>query len=165
MVAVGRPGSRYIGCGGFSKGAPMSSATASMANAQRRAILVARFEERLRELWPDEPGAGRIPFADFNDLEAKATVFGDATMRGLMESALKMALELPAAQRPERCSECGRKLQYSRKPKTTQTVRGPVRVERDYAYCRGCRRGFFPRREGLPSPEGTPERPAAEGAL
>lgn len=118
---------------------------ATLTNAERRARVLARFEERLRELWPDETGGRRVPFADFNDLEAKATAFGDETMRGLMESALQMALDLPAAERPELCPECGRRLQYSRKPRTTETVRGPVRVERDYAYCRGCRRGFFPR--------------------
>lgn len=123
----------------------MSSTTAAATNAQRRAVLLARFEERLREIWPDETAGPRVPFADFNDLEAKATILGDETTRHVMESALATAMDLPAAERPERCDECGRKLQYSRKPKTTETIRGPVRVERDYAYCRGCRRGFFPR--------------------
>lgn len=123
----------------------MSAATHLMTNAQRRAVLVARFEERLRELWPDEPCGRRIPFADFNDLEAKATVLGDETTRRVMEAALETAMDIPAPGRPERCARCGRKLQYSRKPKTTQTVRGPVRVERDHAYCRACREGFFPR--------------------
>jgi hypothetical protein len=123
----------------------MPAATASMTNAQRRAILVARFEERLRGIWPDEPSGRRVPFADFNDLEAKATVLGDETTRRVMEAVLATAMDIPTRDRPERCSECGRKLQYSRKPKTTETVRGPVKVERDHAYCRACRKGFFPR--------------------
>jgi Pyruvate/2-oxoacid:ferredoxin oxidoreductase delta subunit len=116
-----------------------------MTNAERRAVLLARFEERLRELWPDEAAGRRVPFADFNDLEAKATILGDETTRRIMESALATAMDLPASELPERCTECGRKLQYSRKPKITETIRGPVRAERDYAYCRGCRRGFSPR--------------------
>jgi len=123
----------------------MPSITASITNAQRRAVLVARFEKRLRELWPDETPGGRVPFSDFNDLELKATVVGDEMTRETMESALDEAMELEAAEKPGRCEQCGRKLQYSRKTKTTETIRGPVRVERDYAYCRGCRRGFFPR--------------------
>ena len=123
----------------------MSTATVSMTNAQRRAVLVARFEERLRELWPDEAAGRRVPFADFNDLEAKATVLGDETTRRVMEAVLATAMDSPTSKRPERCARCGRKLQYSRKPKTTATVRGPVRVERDHAYCRACREGFFPR--------------------
>ena len=131
----------------------MPSITTSMTNAQRRAVLVARFEERLRELWPDETPGGRVPFSDFNDLELKATVLGDGMTRETMQSALEEAMELEAAEKPERCERCGKKLQYSRKTKTTETIRGPVRAERDYqerpgstgAYCRGCRRGFFPR--------------------
>ena len=59
----------------------MPSITTSMTNAQRRAVLVARFEERLRELWPDETPGGRVPFSDFNDLELKATVLGDNVTR------------------------------------------------------------------------------------
>ena len=55
----------------------MSPITTTMTNARRRALLVARFEERLRELWPDEVPVGRVPFSDFNDLELKATVLGD----------------------------------------------------------------------------------------
>ena len=51
----------------------MPAATTAMTNAERRARVLARVEERLRDLWPDEAGAGRIPFADFNDLEARAT--------------------------------------------------------------------------------------------
>jgi uncharacterized protein with PIN domain len=60
-------------------------------------------------------------------------------------STIEGALELEGADKPGRCEQCGRRLQYSRKTKTTETIRGPVRIERDYAYCRGCRRGFFPR--------------------
>ena len=117
-----------------------------MTNAQRRAILVAKFEERVREIWPDEsPAERRVPFGDFNDLEAAATTLGDVTMRNVMESALQGALDLPAADRPGRCGDCGHKLQYSRKAKTTATIRGPVTAKRDYAYCRACSRGFFPR--------------------
>lgn len=123
----------------------MPVATPAVTNAERRAVLLARFEERLREVWPEETPGRRVPFADFNELEAKATVLGDETPRRIMESVLAAALDLPVSERPERCAECGRKLQYSRKAKTTDTIRGPVRAERDYAYCRGCRRGFFPR--------------------
>jgi len=117
-----------------------------VTNAQRRAVLVARFEEKLGEMWPDGGGdKSGVPFADFNDLESAATTLADETMRRVMESVLESALDLPAADRPHRCGDCGRKLQYSRKMKTTATIRGPVTAERDYAYCRACSRGFFPR--------------------
>ena len=139
-----------------------------LTNAQRRAVLVARFEEKLREVWPDGgpdggPDESGVPFADFNELESAATTLGDETMRRVMESALESALDLPAADRPERCDDCGRKLQYSRKMKTTATIRGPVTAERDYAYCRACSRGFFPLRGRLPSSRGGAERPVAQG--
>lgn len=123
----------------------MSESAPVVTNAQRRAVLVASFEEKLREMWPDEgPDKRGVPFADFNELESAATTLGDETMRRVMESALESALDLHAADRPERCPDCDHKLQYSRKAKTTATIRGPVTAERDYAYCRACSRGFFP---------------------
>jgi hypothetical protein len=124
----------------------MSDPAPVLTNAQRRAALVTRFEQRVREIWPDEsPGKRRVPFCDFNELEAAATTLGDETMRGVMESALDATLDLPAGDMPVQCPDCGRKLQYSRKAKTTATIRGPVTAERDYAYCRACCKGFFPR--------------------
>jgi hypothetical protein len=42
----------------------MLEATPAATNAERRAVLLAKFEERLLELWPDETGGRRVPFAD-----------------------------------------------------------------------------------------------------
>jgi len=112
-----------------------------MTNAQRRAKLLADFEARIREVWPDD----ELPAANFNDLEAVATRAGDELAQRLMQETLARAMELPAARKPENCPSCGRALQYSKKKRSVGTIRGAVAFERDYAYCRGCRKGFFPR--------------------
>jgi len=45
------------------------------------------------------------------------------------------------------CEACGGKLRYKgKKPKQVVTMRGEVKVERDYYQCEQCRRGYFPPR-------------------
>lgn len=92
----------------------------------------------------DGPPA-RKAFANFDELEATATRTGDSLTQDMMNEALKAALELPSGERPEACPDCGRALQWSRKPRSIATIRGPVTLEREYAYCRACRKGVFPR--------------------
>ncbi len=113
----------------------------TMTNAQRRAKLVADFEARIREIWPDE----ELPARDFDELEAVAARAGDELARRLMEETLARAMELPVRKKPGNCPTCGRALQYSKKKRSVGTIRGAVGFERDYAYCRACRKGFFPR--------------------
>jgi hypothetical protein len=113
-------------------------------NAQRRALILARVEARLKELWPDELPEGQRTFANFDALEAVATRTGDSLARTLMEEGLREAVKSSDEDRPEHCARCGRKLQWSQKPHGVQTIRGPVEVEREYGYCRACERGFFP---------------------
>ena len=45
------------------------------------------------------------------------------------------------------CPSCGGKLRYKgKKPKQVVTLRGEVKVERDYYHCERCKRGYFPPR-------------------
>jgi len=120
---------------------PVRTPPPTITNAQRRAMLLADFEARLREVWPDDA----LPARNFDDLEAAATRAGDELAQKLMEATLKQAMHLPAAATPKRCPDCGRALQYSKRKRTVSTIRGPVAFERDHAYCRACRKGFFPR--------------------
>lgn len=114
-------------------------------NAQRRALVLAHVEANLKELWPDEAPAGqKRTFADFNALEAIATRNGDALARTLMEEGLREVLQASDEDRPELCPKCGRKLQWASKAHGLETIRGPVRMERQHGYCRACERGFFP---------------------
>ena len=123
----------------------MTVSSAISANAVRRERVLAAIEKRLREIWPDDGPKVPLGVTNFNDLESVATTVGDAASCGIMAAGLSAALELDASERSERCPKCGRKLQWSCKPKTVVTIRGPVECERDYGYCRACRRGFFPR--------------------
>jgi uncharacterized protein with PIN domain len=43
------------------------------------------------------------------------------------------------------CEACGGRLRYKgKKPKQVVTLRGEVKVERDYYQCGTCGRGYFP---------------------
>jgi uncharacterized protein with PIN domain len=101
-------------------------------------------DARLKEIWPDGGKPAPMHIGGFDDVEAYATQVGDAATCQIMEDLLQYALNLPIEHRPERCEKCGRKLQYSRKSRTISGIRGPVTFEREYAYCRKCRSGFFP---------------------
>ena len=113
-------------------------------NSHRRRRVLDAVEARLEDIWPDDGGPATKHIGSFDDVEAFATQIGDATTCQIMEDLLQWALSLPVEHRPERCDTCGRKLQYSRKQRTITGIRGPVTFEREYAYCRKCRSGFFP---------------------
>jgi len=119
------------------------SVAAAGSNAEVRAAVLARVDERLREMFPDDRPAAAV--ASFDDLEARAAVTGDAIARELMEQAIRSVLDLPEALPPERCPDCGTKLKHVEMPKGVATVRGLVGASRVWCHCRKCRRGFFPR--------------------
>ena len=135
-------------------------------NAQRRAMILAQVEAKLKELWPDEkPSGQQRTFADIDALEAIATRNGDTLSRALMEEGLREALNLSGRDRPTHCEKCGRKLQWSRRKHGLQTIRGPVTIERDYAYCRACECGFFPLGGDLSAGRTPAERATTAGAM
>jgi len=134
----------------------MSAAAKPRTNAEARARILARMEERLKRVYPDDaPMPTRAPrtrFASFDDLEASAVRTGDAVMQDIIEIELRRALLLDDDELPERCGKCGRKLQHSVKSRTVATIRGPTTFELDHMYCRSCRKGFSPRGDHLPAP-------------
>ena len=51
---------------------------------------------------------------------------------------------------PQQVCECGGPARYAgRRPKSFQSVLGPLRLERAYYYCAACESGFFPRDRAL----------------
>jgi len=117
-------------------GDPMPGQT----NAQRRAEVLAAVEKQLKVLLPDD---GPTPLASFDDLEAAAVRAGDALACQTIARSLESIFTLSKCTKQGRC-KCGRNLIWSDKPRTVQTVRGPVTVTRRHGYCRVCERGFFP---------------------
>jgi hypothetical protein len=112
-----------------------------ISNAERRAEVLAQMEKELKLLLPDE---GVSSVRSFDDLEAVAVRMGDALACSAMTRTLENVFTLPQCTKQGRC-KCGRNLIWSDKPRTVQTVRGPVNVTRLHGYCRVCERGFFPR--------------------
>jgi len=114
-----------------------------MTNAERRAVVMAKVEARLQEIWPDQPG--ERTFGSFDDLEAMAVRTGDGLSQEVMVAGVGDALADAGADRGSDCPRCGHALQWTKIPRIIATIRGPVRVERDYGYCRSCQHRFFPR--------------------
>ena len=141
-----------------------ATAPTPTSNAQRRALILSQVEGKLKELWPDELPEGRRPFSDFDALEAAATRTGDSLAQTLMEEGLREALQASGADGREHCATCGRKLQWSQKAHSVQTIRGPIRAEREHGYCRACERGFFPLGRALSAGRAPAERTTAAGA-
>ena len=130
--------------------------------AKLRESLVAQFAERLKQIIPDE-GAGQAP-RSFDELEAAAVRAGDETSCAIMSGSLEHVLDvLPQCTKQGRC-KCGRNLQWSDKPRTLETIRGPVTVTRLHGYCRECDRGFFPRGRALPAAAKPPQSKAGKSA-
>lgn len=118
------------------------SDVSQLSAARLRDTLVANFAERLIQFIPDG-WDGSVPLS-FDALEAVAVKTGDETARAIMTRSLQQVQDvLPKCTKQGRC-KCGRKLQWSDKPRTLETVRGPVTVNRLHGYCRVCERGFFP---------------------
>jgi hypothetical protein len=118
-------------------------------NAEIRSRLMAKYEKRLREAFPDEgpPRAGA--FADFNEIEAAGVRVGDATAAEFMEEAIDRSLDLSEFDLPKRCPKCGRALKHIRVPRSIATIRGLVGLRRIHCYCKRCKEGFFPLADGL----------------
>ncbi len=113
------------------------------SNAEVRAAVLVKVDERLHEMFPDGRPAAAV--SSFDDLEARAAVTGDALARELMQQAIRSVLALPDASPPERCPDCGTKLKHLEMPKEVATIRGLVGASRVWCHCRKCRKGFFPR--------------------
>ena len=139
----------------------MSDAS-QLSAARVRETLVVNFAERLKQFIPDD-WDGSVPLS-FDALEAAAVKTGDETARAIMSRSLQQVQAvLPKCTKQGRC-KCGRNLQWSDKPRTVETVRGPVTVNRLHGYCRVCERGFFPLGPDA-SAAGTPAKSAvAPGA-
>lgn len=135
--------------------------TSPRSAARLREALVAQFTERLKQIIPDDEG---LAPRSFDDLEAVAVRAGDETTCAIMSRSLEHVLDiLPHCTKQGRC-KCGRNLQWSDKPRTLETIRGPVTVTRLHGYCRECDRGFFPRGTALPAAANPPQRKTRKSA-
>ena len=112
------------------------------SNAEVRAAVLIKVDERLHEMFPVGQPAAAV--SSFDELEAAATVTGDVLARELMQEALKSVLAVKDASPPERCPDCGTKLKHVEMPKTIATIRGLVGASRVWCKCRKCRKAFFP---------------------
>ena len=65
----------------------------------------------------------------------------------LMGSEIQRQLEMPESPASKKCPSCGKRarVRARNKPRAVRTLAGEVTYKRDYYYCDGCSRGFYPR--------------------
>lgn len=81
-------------------------------------------------------------------LESAVLAAVRAALPGLLTEVIRLnarALQEPQAHWPQFCPRCSTKARvHSRRPRSVQTVCGPITVERPWYLCRSCGHGFSP---------------------
>lgn len=109
-----------------------------------------------------KPDLSDIPIEDLEAEVARRiaqTIPDDATMDDIEDAveaqkdrhgqpviAAMLARLKPEKPTAKRCPWCGRRVPVKalKRPRTVQSLAGPVTFERNYHYCQHCRRGFYP---------------------
>lgn len=106
-----------------------------------KARLMAKAEAVIEELLSSKPEASTISLAE---IEQAVRVAGQEIEQALTDELLQESTRQVAEEWP-RCAECGARMQAKgKRAKRVVTETGEVRLEREYYYCAGCRRGIFP---------------------
>jgi hypothetical protein len=97
-----------------------------------------RVQEALQKLLEQKAGRRDLSMSEMEDL------VGDFEVE-VRQSLLQEIVADVQAEKRGLCEACGGRLRYKgKKPKHVVTLRGEVRVERDYYQCEGCGKGYFP---------------------
>jgi uncharacterized protein with PIN domain len=107
-----------------------------MTPEELRTRLLAEVEVKLKEAMSGEGTPQTL-----SEMEAMALKIGQAVKERLMQEFVTAA----EVEGLERCEACGEALKRKgKRKKWVATQAGEIQIERDYYYCEGCRRGFFP---------------------
>lgn len=100
--------------------------------------LYERVEEAIEQLLEQKAGRRDLSLSEMEDLVGDFEV---AVRQSLLQEMVMDAQETA----PGVCEACGGKLRYKgKKPRQIISLRGEVRVERDYYQCETCGSGYFP---------------------
>jgi uncharacterized protein with PIN domain len=107
-------------------------------NLEKR--LQKRAQEAVEKLLEQKAGRRDLSLSEMEDL------VGDFEIE-IRQSLMQEMVGDAQASQQGLCGACGGKLRYKgRKSKQVVTVRGELKVERDYYQCERCRTGYFPPR-------------------
>ncbi len=99
--------------------------------------LYERVEEAIEQLLEQKAGRRDLSLREMEDL------IGDFE-RAVRQSVLHEIVMDAQETRPGLCERCGGKLRYKgKKPRQIISLRGEVRIERDYYQCETCGSGYF----------------------
>ncbi|MHB8630265.1 MAG: hypothetical protein ACYDEO_29240 [Aggregatilineales bacterium] len=113
-----------------------------MVRAEVKAAVMAKLETAVDQAVAKGERAERLTL---NDIEEMVLSVRAELSEALTEVLVQQARE-PAVPGPS-CSGCGQAMHSKgKKRRYVRTRTGEVQVERDYYYCDGCQRGFFPPR-------------------
>jgi len=104
------------------------------------AKLVAKAQKAIRQLLAKQKPKEEITLSD---MEISVGEFGEEILQEIMQELVSDASEKGGAS--VNCPTC-HKAMRSKGSKTKQmlSLRGEIKIERDYYYCEHCRRGYFP---------------------
>jgi len=99
-----------------------------------------RAYEAIEKLLEQKAGRRDLSMSEMEDLVGEFEI-------EIRQSLLQEMVVDAQQARPGLCETCAGKLRYKgKKPKQVVTLRGEVRVERDYYQCETCGTGYFPPR-------------------
>jgi uncharacterized protein with PIN domain len=97
-----------------------------------------RAQEAIERLLEQKAGRRDLSMSEMEDLVGE---FEADVRQSLMQEIVADA----QVDHPGLCEACGGRLRYKgQKPKQVVTMRGEVKVERDYYQCETCGTGYFP---------------------
>ena len=107
---------------------------------ERKAQLMKISEEIIDRLLSEEKAGDEVMLEDIE----RAAVQGGEALRSAIAAVLVEAMEDRTS---IVCSDCGKRMTYQgKRSKQLVTEAGELTLQRDYYYCRGCKRGSFPPR-------------------
>lgn len=110
----------------------------SASSDELRSRLQERAYEAIENLLRQKAGRRDLSMSEMEDL------VGDLEIE-LRQSLLQEMVVDAQQTRPGLCERCGGKLRYiGKKSRQVVTLRGEVKVERDYYQCQTCGKGHFP---------------------
>lgn len=102
--------------------------------------LMAKAKEAIQKLLAKQKPKDEITLSD---MEISVGEFGEELLQEIMQELVEVSSASEC--HSINCLECERAMRYKgKKSKQMMTLRGEVKIERDYYYCEDCRSGYFP---------------------
>lgn len=111
---------------------------ATMDEQSLRHHLLAEAEKAIDEMLKKKAAPDKITLSEIEDLVGQLG-------KQLEQKSLEALVEVSSNPKGVCCPQCGGEVRgKGRRSRQVVTVRGEVKIEREYYYCSACQQGFFP---------------------